>query len=105
MRPGEIFALQWKHIADDHVEVVHRVYRGKLDRPKSERSKRTVALTSTTQNRMTQWQQQSGSCESDAWMSPLAKFTTPLVRDSAGSGVQAPRLNTVKAKCVKCQTM
>ena len=28
MRPGEIFALQWKHIADDHVEVVHRIYRG-----------------------------------------------------------------------------
>src|SRR5215831_9118998 len=41
MRPSEIFALQWKHIADDHVEVVHRIYRGKLDRPKSERSKRT----------------------------------------------------------------
>src|SRR2546422_6868226 len=26
-RPGEIFALQLKHIADDHVEVVHRIYR------------------------------------------------------------------------------
>jgi hypothetical protein len=31
MRPGEILALQWKHSADDHVEVVHRLYRGKLD--------------------------------------------------------------------------
>src|SRR6266704_1277824 len=57
MRPGEIFALQWKHIADDHVEVAHRIYRGKLDRPKSERSKRTVALSLTTQNLMTQWRQ------------------------------------------------
>ena len=56
---GEIFALQWKHIAGDHVEVVHRIYRGKLDRPKSERSKRTVALSSTTQNLMTQWRQQN----------------------------------------------
>jgi len=35
MRPGEIFALQLKHIADDHVEVVHRIYRGKLDRPRA----------------------------------------------------------------------
>src|SRR2546428_13512136 len=25
MRPGEVFALQWKHIAGDHVEVVHRI--------------------------------------------------------------------------------
>ena len=40
MRPGEILALQWKHVAEDHVEVIHRLYRGKLDRPKSERSKR-----------------------------------------------------------------
>src|SRR5438094_8198222 len=48
MRPGEIFALQWKHTAGDHFEVVHRIYRGKLDRPKSERSKRTVALSATT---------------------------------------------------------
>src|SRR5262245_13061133 len=40
MRPGEILALQWKHVADDHVEVVQRLYRGKLDRPKSERSAR-----------------------------------------------------------------
>src|SRR5262249_32416907 len=45
MRPREILALQWKHVADDHVAVVHRLYRGKLDRPKSERSKRKVALS------------------------------------------------------------
>src|SRR5436309_7540264 len=55
MRPGEIFALQWQHIAGDHVEVVHRIYRGKLDRPKSERSTRTVALSSTTQSLITQY--------------------------------------------------
>src|SRR5712691_4367167 len=60
-RPGEILALQWKHIAEDHVDVVHRIYRGKLDRPKSERSKRTVALSSATRNLMAEWRQQSGS--------------------------------------------
>ena len=48
MRPGEILALQWKHVADDHVDVMQRLYRGKLDRPKSERSKRKVALSSGT---------------------------------------------------------
>ena len=35
MRPGEILALQWKHVAEDHVQVVHRVYRGKLDQPRT----------------------------------------------------------------------
>ena len=48
MRPGEILALQWKHVADDHVDVMQRLYRGKLDRPKSGRSKRKVALSSGT---------------------------------------------------------
>ena len=45
MRPGETFALQLKHIADDHVEVVHRIYRSKLDRPKSERVMRRDSLS------------------------------------------------------------
>src|SRR3954462_3942699 len=31
MRPGEVLALQWKHVAEDHVRVVPRLYRGKLD--------------------------------------------------------------------------
>ena len=77
MRPGEIFALQWKHIAGDHVEVVHRIYRSKLDRPKSERSKRTVALSATTQNLMTQWRQQSPSSDPVAWVFPSAKCKLP----------------------------
>src|SRR3989449_4352963 len=105
MRPGEIFALQWKHIADDHVEVVHRIYRGKLDRPKSERSKRTVALSSTTQSLITQWRQQSRSCDPDAWVFPSAKFTTPLGRDNAWRGLIAPRLKTIQLEWATFQIM
>src|SRR5206468_5280204 len=67
MRPGEILALQWKHVADDHVEVVHRLYRGKLDRPKSERSKRKVALSTTTRALIQRWRQQT-SANPDAWV-------------------------------------
>src|SRR5213596_664296 len=105
MRPGETFALQLKHIADDHVEVVHRIYRGKLDRPKSERSKRTVALSSTTQNLMTQWRQQSGSSDPDTWVFPSAKFTTPLGRDNAWRGLLAPRLKTIQLEWATFQIM
>ena len=105
MRPGEIFTLQWEHIADDHVEVVHRIYRGKLDRPKSERSKRTVALSSTTQNLMTEWRQQSRSCDPDSWVFPSAKLTTPLGRDNAWRGLIAPRLKTVHLEWATFQIM
>jgi integrase len=105
MRPGEIFALQWKHIAEDHVEVVHRIYRGKLDRPKSERSKRTVALSSSTQNLMTQWRQQSPSSDPDAWAFPSAKFTTPLGRDNAWRALIAPRLKIIQLQWATFQIM
>jgi integrase len=49
MRPSEILALQWKHVGENHVDVVQRLYRGTLDRPKSERSTRQVALSTSTQ--------------------------------------------------------
>src|SRR5262245_7657848 len=52
MRPGEILALQWKHVAEDHIDVVHRLYRGHFDRPKSQRSTRKVALSSATRDVM-----------------------------------------------------
>jgi len=96
MRPGEILALQWKHVADDHVEVVQRLYRGKLDRPKSERSTRHVALSSATRDRIREWRQQSGSTNPDTWVFPSAKRTTPLDRNNTWRGLIAPRLKTIQ---------
>ena len=49
MRPGEIIGLQWKHVHDDHVDIEQRMYRGKLDRPKTTRSKRQAAVSTDTQ--------------------------------------------------------
>jgi integrase len=94
MRPGEILALQWKHVAQDHVEVVHRLYRGQLDRPKSERSQRTVALSSTTCALMERWRQQT-SADPDAWVFPSARTTTPLGRDNTWRRLIAPKLKTI----------
>jgi integrase len=94
MRPGEILALQWKHVADDHVNVVHRLYRGKLDRPKSERSQRTVALSSTTRALIQRWRQQT-SADPDAWVFPSARTTTPLGRDNTWRRLLAPKLKTI----------
>src|SRR5262249_13289233 len=105
MRPGEILALQWKHVADDHVEVVQRLYRGKLDRPKSERSTRHVALSSTTQDRIREWRQQNGSADPDAWVFPSAKGTTPLGRDNTWRGLLAPRLKAIQLDWATFQIM
>src|SRR5262249_13542221 len=96
MRPGEILALQWKHVAGDHVQVVHRVYRGHLDQPKNERSKRTVALSSSTRQLMDQWRRQQGEpADPEGWVFPSAKITTPLGRDSAWRWQMRPRLKAI----------
>jgi len=105
MRPGEIFALQWKHVADDHIEVMQRLYRGKLDRPKSERSTRNVALSSTTRDRIREWRQQSGTPDPDAWVFPSAKRTTPLDRNNTWRGLIAPRLRTIRLDWATFQVM
>jgi len=106
MRPGEILALQWKHVAEDHVQVVHRVYRGKLDQPKSERSKRTVALSSSTRQLIDQWRRQQGdSADLEAWVFPSAKITTPLERDSAWRWQIRPRLKTIGLEWVTFQIL
>ena len=105
MRPGEILALQWKHVAEDHVRVVHRVYRGKFDQPKSERSKRTVALSTGTQQLMKQWREQSAPANDDAWVFPSAKGTTPLGRDNAWRWVIAPQLKPIHLDWATFQIM
>jgi integrase len=95
MRPGEILALQWKHVGGDHVQVVHRLYRGQLDRPKSDRSQRTVALSVRTQELLGQWREQSTPAPEDAWVFPSANGKTPLGRDNAWRRFLAPQLKTM----------
>jgi hypothetical protein len=45
MRPGEILALQWKHLNGSSANIQQRIYRGKLDTPKSKKGFRQAALT------------------------------------------------------------
>jgi integrase len=105
MRPGEILALQWKHVADDSVQVVHRLYRGKVDRPKSERSKRTVALSPTTRDRIRQWRERCRSTDAEGWVFPSAKGTTPLGRDNTWRHLVRPPLKTIQLEWATFQVM
>jgi integrase len=95
MRPGEILALQWKHVADDHVDVVHRLYRGKLDRPKTERSTRKVALSASTRQLMKQWREERDPEETESWVFPSLHPSTPLGRDSAWRWILRPPLQRI----------
>ena len=105
MRPGEILALQWKHIAEDHVDVVHRLYRGKLDCPKSERSKRKVALSLGTRRLIQQWRQQETPSSPDAWVFPSANAAAPLGRDNTWRRLIAPKLEAIELGWATFQIM
>jgi integrase len=105
MRPGEILALQWKHVGSDHVHVMHRLYRGKLDRPKTVRSQRKVALSSGTQELIEQWRERSERKDPEAWVFPSAKITRPLERDNTWRRLFVPRLEPIGLEWATFQIM
>lgn len=45
MRPGEIFAMTWGRLTETHADIMQRVYRRKLDTPKTDKSTRKAALS------------------------------------------------------------
>ena len=92
MRPGEILALQWKHVSDDHVEVMQRIYRGKIDRPKTRRSARQVALSPGTQQTLRLWRELTSDPGPDAWLFPTETSTRPITRDNLWRRYMLPRL-------------
>jgi integrase len=45
MRPGEILALTWGSLIGTSAEITRRLYRGRLDTPKTQRSEREAAFS------------------------------------------------------------
>jgi len=105
MRPGEIIALQWKHVKDDHVEVEQRIYRGKLDRPKTARSKRQVALSPETMTAMARWQKETPTSGADDWVFPSETLKTAICRDNLWRRCIQPKLDTIKLGWASFQVM
>src|SRR5207245_378604 len=67
MRPGEIFALKWHHVRTEHIEIEQRLYRGKIDSPNTNQSKRSVALSQGLQSKMAEWRLVSGDPGPEVW--------------------------------------
>jgi integrase len=105
MRPGEIFALKWEHIKANHVEIEQRLYRGKIDSPKTDRSKRSVALSQGLQSEIAKWRLLSGDPGPEAWVFPSETLKTPMWKDNCWKRWIAPRLNAVGLEWVNFQVM
>ena len=96
MRPGEIIGLQWKHVHDDHVDIEQRIYRGKIDRPKTTRSKRQAAISPDTQIILKFWREQTFNGDPESWLFPSDALTTPVGRDNLWRRNIEPPLKAIK---------
>jgi integrase len=105
MRPGEIFALKWRHVTEDHIDVEQRLYRGQIDSPKTPKSKRSVALSEGLQSLIAMWSLLSGSPGPEAWVFPSETLKTPLAKDNCWRRWIAPKLKAVGLEWVNFQVM
>ena len=69
-RPGEMLGLQRKHVAADGsaVNVEQRVYRGIIDDPKTDPSRREVAIPPRTAELLREWMESAVGPESSAYV-------------------------------------
>ena len=56
LRPGEIFGLRRSRLSVDTADIQERIYRGKLDTPKTQKSVRVVALSAIVREDLENWQ-------------------------------------------------
>jgi integrase len=78
MRPGEVYALQWNDQTPDGLRITRRVYRGKLDTPKSNLSVRVVALGPSIVADLKTWRSLQRDLSPNAWVFPSENGKTPL---------------------------
>ena len=84
MRPGEILALQRRHIATDckRLSIDQRLYRGDIDTPKTHSSTRTVAIPPKTAHRLKEWMELVNLNNPNAWVFASENASKPMWRDN-----------------------
>jgi integrase len=96
MRPGEILALQRRHIAEDCGELLieQRLYRGTIDDPKTNSSKRTVGIPEQTAGILREWMEKV-SRKPGAWVFVSENPAKPMWRDNVWYRHMKPALEKV----------
>ena len=85
MRPGEIFALIWGRLTATYADIRQRVYRRKIDTPKTDNSTRQAALSEALLAEIENWRMMAVETRDDAWVFPSERMT-PFRRIIAGTG-------------------
>ena len=91
LRPGEILALRWGCLEGDGAVIRQRVYRGRIDAPKSGKT-RDAALSDGTLADLGTWRKVVPSTAADAFVFPSENPASPLDRANLWRRWFAPRL-------------
>jgi integrase len=96
MRPGEILALQRRHIGDGcrQLRVDQRIYRGDIDTPKTTSSTRTVAIPPKTAHQLREWMEVVGGSP-NAWVFASENEKKPMWRDNVWYRHMKPLLDPI----------
>src|SRR5262249_37593981 len=94
MRPGEIFALTWGSLTATYADIQQRVYRRKLDTPKTDNSTRRAALSEGLLFDVEAWKMMAISTDDKAWVFPSDNMT-PLSKDNCWWRKIRPRLKAI----------
>jgi integrase len=95
MRPGEIFALTWGRLTATHADIRQRVYRRKIDTPKTDNSNRQAALSEGVLAEIENWRMTAVETRDEAWVFPSERMT-PLSKDNCWRRVMFPALAKVE---------
>jgi integrase len=82
LRPGEIFGLTWGHLTATHADIRQRLYRGRIDSPKTNNSLRKAALAEGVLADIRAWKTISRDTLDHAWVFASENGTTPLAADN-----------------------
>jgi integrase len=91
MRPGEIFALKWGRLTATYADIRQRVYRRKLDTPKTDSSTRKAALSEGLLAEIEAWRLLAATTDKEAWVFPSERMT-PLSKDNCWRRFMLPIL-------------
>jgi len=94
MRPGEIFALTWGRLTATYADIRQRIYRGRLDTPKTDNSFRKAALSEGLLVEVERWRMMAVAIRDDAWVFPSERMT-PLSKDNCWRRSMHPKLAKV----------
>jgi integrase len=104
MRPGEIFALTWGRLTATYADIRQRVYRRKVNTPKTRNSNRQAALSDGLLEEIEAWRMMAAETGDEAWVFPSERMT-PLSKDNCWRRTIQPALAKVGLEWVNFQVM